>query len=127
LVVFERVGVESHAVTEFVNALCVVVLVPEQRQHDHRLAEVERLGSRVVPAVSDDQVGVGQHVRLGHLRSTPHVRGKFVLVGERTFGDDEPMASRAKHGDQPSHQFDIGRAQRAEREVDQLAGRVGCW
>ena len=56
LVVGEVVGVEPHAEAELVHPLRVVVLVPEQRQHDHRLAEVERLGGRVVAAVGDHEV-----------------------------------------------------------------------
>ena len=40
---------------ELVHPLRVVVLVPEQRQQHGRLAEVQRLGGRVVAAVGDDR------------------------------------------------------------------------
>lgn len=49
----EAVRAEPDAVTQFGHALGVVVLVPEQRQQDHGLAEVEGLGRRVVAAVRD--------------------------------------------------------------------------
>ena len=52
LVVGERVGRQADPEAELVDPLGVVVLVPEQRQHDHRLAEVDALGGRVVAAVA---------------------------------------------------------------------------
>ena len=67
-----RVGVQSDAEPEFVDALGVFVLVPEQRQHDQRLAEVQRLGDGVVAAVRDHQVDLGNHLGLRqHLRRRP--------------------------------------------------------
>ena len=68
------VGVEPHAEARLLDALGVVVLVPEQRQDDHRLAEVQALGDRVVAAVGDDGVdlredrGLGQELLAGHRR-----------------------------------------------------------
>ena len=51
----ERVRRQPHPEPGLVDALGVVDLVPEQRQHDHRLAVMERLGDGVVAAVGDHQ------------------------------------------------------------------------
>ena len=88
LPVRERVGVEADPETGLVDALGVVVLVPEQRQRDHRLAEVEALGRRVVAAVGDDEVDQRQDRRLGHELLAPHVVGELVLRRLR------PLATR---------------------------------
>jgi hypothetical protein len=50
-----------HAVAGFGDALRVVVLVPEDRERQHRLAEPHALGRRVVAAVRDHGVDVRQH------------------------------------------------------------------
>ena len=64
---------------QLVDALRVVVLVPEERQHDHRLAEVHRLRRRVVPAVGDHEIDLGDDRRLGQELGAPHVRRQLVL------------------------------------------------
>jgi len=84
------VGVESDAVPGLVDPLGVVVLVPEQRQHDHRLAEVHRLGRCVVATVGDDEVHEGQDVCLRKELGDPHVRQR-VLGMLRAGGDDEAV------------------------------------
>jgi len=58
------VGVEPAAESEFLHPLSIVVLIPEKRQHDHRLAEMERLGDRVVAAMCDHQIDLRQERRL---------------------------------------------------------------
>ena len=60
----EAVGREPTPEAGLVDPLGVVDLVPEQRQHDHRLAVVERLGDGVVAAVGDDEVDLRQDRRL---------------------------------------------------------------
>ena len=50
LAVLELVRLQADAVPGLGDPLRVVVLIPEERQRDHRLAEVEALGRRVVPA-----------------------------------------------------------------------------
>ena len=65
LVVLEVVRRQAPPEAGLVDPLGVVDLVPEERQHDHRLAVVEGLGDGVVAAVGDDQVDLGQDRRLG--------------------------------------------------------------
>ena len=71
--------------------LGVVVLIPEERQRDHRLAEVEALGRRVVPAVGDDDVGERQESRLRDELVAPHVVRELELGRLRALGDDEAV------------------------------------
>ena len=76
LLVAEAVGREAPAEAGLVDPLGVVDLVPEQRQHDHRLAVVEGLGDGVVAAVGDDEVDLRQDRRLGQERlARPGCRG----------------------------------------------------
>src|SRR5581483_7745248 len=49
LLVLEPIRVEPDPEPQLGDPLGVVVLIPEERQDDHRLAEVERLRRRVVP------------------------------------------------------------------------------
>ena len=125
LVVLERVGREARPEAALVNALSVVVLVPEERQRDHRLAEVEALRRRVVAAVGDDEVDERQQRGLREELGAPHVRREVVLLVLRSLGDDESVRRAGEHLDQATHQLDVGRAQAPEREVDEppLAGR----
>ena len=82
---------------ELVHPLGVVVLVPEQRQHDHRLAEVERLGRRVVPAVRDHQVARGMMLVCGS-RASPHMFvGQLELVRARSLADDVAVRRLGQH------------------------------
>ena len=62
---FEGVRRQAHAEPSLVDPLGVVVLVPEERQQDHRQAIVEALGDRVVAAVGDHQVDLGRSARWG--------------------------------------------------------------
>src|SRR3990170_6296597 len=98
LSLIEPVRVEAHAVPELVHALRVVVLVPEQRQHDHRLAEVEGLRRGVVPAVRDHEVDERDDVRLGHAPFPPHVVGKVELVRARALRHDVAVGREREHG-----------------------------
>ena len=123
----EGVGVQPHPEPEFVDALGVFVLVPEQRQHDQRLAEVQRLGDGVVAAVGDHQVDLRDHLGLRqHLRAD-HVVRQRDPVGLRSLADDEAVPGGAEHVDQALHEFDVGAAERAQRQVDERAvvGPVG--
>src|SRR5439155_373198 len=58
------VGVEAAAESELLHPLSVVVLIPEERQHDHRLAEMQGLGDRVVAAVRDHEIDLREDRRL---------------------------------------------------------------
>ncbi len=78
-----RVGRESHAEPGLVDALRVVVLIPEDRQHDHRLAVVERLARRVVAAVGDHEVDPGENRGLRQVPFAAHVVVQLDLLGER--------------------------------------------
>ncbi len=117
----EVVGRQAPPEAGLLDPLGVVHLVPEQRQHDHRLAVVERLGDGVVPAVGDDQV---DHRQDGRLRQEP-LAGLVVvehdLVGQRPLGHDDAVLRRRQEVDQPLHEPDVGRPERAERQVDQRA------
>ena len=73
-------------------SLGVVDLVPEEGQDDHRLAVVERLGDRVVAAVGDHEVDLGDDRRLGQERFAGHVVGQPELVGQRALADDHPVS-----------------------------------
>ena len=119
------VRVEAHAEAELVHALRVVVLIPEERQDDHRLAEVEALGDRVVAAVRDHEVGVGEDRRLREELRAAHVVRELVLIVLRPFRDDEALRAVGKRRDEPSHQVDVGRAEAAERKVDERAVGLG--
>ena len=83
--------VQADAESRLGDPLRVVVLVPEERQRDHRLAEVEALGGRVVPAVRDDDVGERQQSRLRDELVAPHVVGQLELGRLRALGDDEAV------------------------------------
>src|SRR5437867_344405 len=65
-----------------------VVLVPEQRQHHHGLAEAEGLGRRVVASVGDDEVAAGDHVRLREPSLAPYLVGQVELVRAGTLRYD---------------------------------------
>ena len=54
--VAEGVGREAHAEAGLMHALRVIVLVPEQRQRDHRFAMVEALRDRIVAAMRHYQI-----------------------------------------------------------------------
>ena len=121
LLVAEVVGRQAAAEPCLVDALGVVDLVPEERQDDHRLAVVERLGDGVVAAVGDDQVDPGQDRRLGQEPLARLVVVQGDLVGQRTLGDDDPVLGRRQQVDQPLHQGHVRRTETAQREVDQRA------
>ena len=102
LAVLELVGREPDAETRLVDPLRVVVLIPEERQRDHRLAEMEALRRRVVPAVRDHEVDERQDRRLRQELLAPHVLGELVLGVLRTLGDDEAVRRARQHVDEPS-------------------------
>ena len=114
LVRFVAVRVEPQAEAELVHALRVVVLIPEERQDDHRLPEVEALRDRVVAAVRDHEVDVGEDRRLREKLGAAHVVGQLVLVVLRSFRDDEAMRTVGERRDEPAHQLDVRRAEAAE-------------
>ena len=124
LVVGEVVGRQADAVAELVDPLRVVVLVPEQRQHDHRLAEVHGLGRGVVATVGDHQVDLRDDPGLRHDRVADHVVGQPDLVGPGAHAHDHAVLGGAEQVDEPLQQADVGAAERAERQVDQ-AGTLG--
>ena len=97
--------------TEVVHALGVVVLVPEQRQQDHRRAEVERLGRRVVAAVSDDRVDLRDDRGLRQELCADHVVGELVEVGLRPLAHDEAVRCATEHIHEPLHEVDVGAAE----------------
>ena len=119
LLVIEPVRVQPHAVAQLVHALRVVVLIPEQRQHDHRLAEVEALGHGVVAAVRDDHVDLRQDRRLRQELLAEHVVGERQQFVLRPLADDHAVVGGAQDVDQALHQLDVGRSERAERQVDE--------
>ena len=80
LIVAEGVGTEAGTEARFGDALGVVVLVPEDRQKDHRLAVVHALGDRVVTAVRDHQVDVREHGDLRQELGADHVGSELVGV-----------------------------------------------
>ena len=101
--------------------LRVVVLVPEQRQDDHRLPEVQRLGGRVVAPVSDDEVHLGDHLGLRQDRGPDHVVGEVDHVSHRSLAHDVPVLRAPEHVNKPSHQVYVRSAQRPEGQIDQCA------
>ena len=90
-VVLELVRRHPDAEARLVDALRVVGLVPEDRQRDHRLAEVEALGRRVVAAVRDDEVDLREDRRLRQELRAPHVVGELELGVLRPLRHDEPV------------------------------------
>src|SRR3954471_2718057 len=91
VVVGERVGREALTEPRFVDALSVVVLVPEDRQQHHRLAMVHALGDRVVAAVRYDEVDVGEHRDLREELGADHVRRELVGLVLGTLRDHEAV------------------------------------
>ena len=101
------------------------MLVPEQRQHDRRPPEVQRLGDRVVAAVGDHQVDLGEERGLGQELGTGHVAGELVLGVLGSLGDDVAVWRGAEDVHQALHQRDVAGAERPEAEVDQRPVAVG--
>jgi len=114
LLVLEPVRVQPRAVVQLADPLRVVVLVPEQREHDHRLPEMEALRHRVVAAVRDDDVDLRQDRGLRQELFAEHVVGQCEQLVLWPFADDDAVVGRAQHVDQALHQLDVGRAERAE-------------
>ena len=108
LLVAEVVGREASPEAGLVDPLGIVDLVPEERQHDHRLAVVERLRDRVVAAVRDHEIHLRQDrgLRQEPLAGLVVVQGD--LIGERALRDDDPVLGRRQEIDQPLHQSDVG-------------------
>ena len=121
--VLELVGRQPHAEADLLDALRVVVLVPEERQHDHRLAEVDRLGDRVVAAVRDHEVDLRQDRRLRQELGAGHVRRELDRLVLRALADDVAVRRLGERGDEAVHQLDVGRAEAAEADVDERARR----
>src|SRR5262249_42479607 len=105
------VGVEAGAEAGFVEALGVVVLVPEDREDDHRLAGVEGLGDGVVATVGDHQVDLGGGLGVGGGIGGGRVVGEVVRGWLGAFGDDHPVAVAGEGFDQVAHQVDVGGAE----------------
>ncbi len=116
---FVLVGVEPGSEAGLVDSLGVVVLIPEQRQQHHRLAEVKALGDRVVAAVGDHELDLRQDRGLGQELLADHVRRQLELGVLRSHRDDHPVRGVGERADQAAHQLDVGGAKRAEAEVDQ--------
>ena len=121
LVVREAVGVEAHAEAGLVDALRVVVLIPEDRQHDHRQAVVQALRRRVVAAVRHDQVDLRKQRRLRQELGAGHRAREAKLVMAWSERHDHAVPRGAEHVDQPLHQRHVTRAERAEAQVDERA------
>ena len=121
----EAVGVQAHAEPELVHPLGVVVLVPEQRQDDHGLAEVQALGGGVVAAVRDHQVGARDDRGLRQELRAVHVAGQLQFGVQRSLGHDVAVRGGRQAVDDPAHQGHVGRPQRAEREVDERPAASG--
>lgn len=51
----------------------------------------------------------------------PHIVGEFKLVGARPLRHNEAMRSLRQLFDQPTHEIDVGRAERPEGQVDKRA------
>ena len=101
------------------NSLGVVVLVPEQRQHNHRLAEVQRLGRGVVPTVSNHQVNLVDDGGLGEELCSHHVVRQLELVVLGSFAHDKLVRGFPQDIHESLHEGHIGTAQRAKRQVDE--------
>ena len=84
------------------------MLVPEDRQHQHRLAKPHRLGGRVVAPVGDHRVDLGQDRGLGQELLADHVVGQFELSVLRPGADDIAVPGLGQHLDQPLHQRQVG-------------------
>ena len=104
-----------------VHALRVVVLVPEQRRHDHRQPEVERLRDGVVAAVRDQQVALREDRRLRQERLAVHALAEPELLVQRAHAHDHALLRAVQHVDEALHQAHVHAAEAAEREVDDLA------
>ena len=113
---------QPDAEAQLVHALGVVVLVPEQRQQHHRLAEVHRLGRGVVAAVGDHQVDLRASAW-----SAGRVAAPVMLSASRSSSARGPMLTMTRCRVVPRTSIsrcisaDVGAAERAEREVDQPA------
>ena len=101
--------------------LRVVVLVPEDRQDDHRLAEVDALGGRVVAAVGDHEIHLGQHRNLRDELGPGHVGGQLVCLVLRSLRDDVAVRRLGQRLHEPLHERHVGRSERSKAEVDQRA------
>ncbi len=69
----ELIRGEPDAEAELADALGVVVLIPEERQDEHRFAEEEALRRRIVSPVGDDGVDPRQNRRLRQERFAVHI------------------------------------------------------
>src|SRR6266542_3587226 len=112
------VGIESSSKSQLVHSLSVVVLVPEERQHDHRLPKMQRLRNGVVAAVCDHDVYLGQDHRLSQELLAGHVRSQAKLFVLRPHADDDEVISLCESVDQLLHEADVSRAKAPEAEVD---------
>jgi len=121
LIIGELVGGKPYTVATFVDSLRVVVLIPEQRQHDRRHPERECLADGVVAAVRDHRVALGHDRGLWHELLTPHPLAERELVMKRTHRDDHPVRCPVQRVDHPLHQGHIHAAEAAQRQVNQLA------
>ena len=79
------VAVHPDAVPGVVHPLRVVVPIPDERHHERRLAEVERLVEGVVSAVLDDDITVWQDGGLWVPRGEVDVGGRFSVLVESSF------------------------------------------
>ena len=116
----QRIRRQALAEAELVDTLRVVVLIPEDREHHHRLAEVEALGGRVVAAVRDDEIDLRQDRRLREELRAPHVVGELEQLVLRPLGHDEPVRTVREDRDQALHQLEVGGGEAAEAQVDEL-------
>src|SRR3954469_17823467 len=111
---------QSDAEAGLVQALRIVVLIPEQRQPDHRQPEVEPLTGRVVAAVRDQQIALRQDRRLRQELVAVHVGPERHLILQRTHRHDRPVLGGRHRVDQPLHQPDVHAPERPERQIDDL-------
>ena len=115
--------VGGHPGTEarLLEALGVVVLIPEERQRDHGEAEVKPLADGVVAAVRDQQIALGKDRRLRQ-NWFPYIFGPSVIWSLSGPMDTTVRCSIEGHRvDEALHQTDVHAAERPQRQVDDLA------
>src|SRR5215211_4129956 len=121
----ERVGREALAESRLVDALGVVVLVPEDGQQHHRLAEVHAFGDGVVATVCDHEVYMREYRDLGEELGARHIGRELVGLVLRTLRYHVAMRRLGERFDQALHQGHVGGPQRSEAQIDERAIALG--
>ena len=139
LVIGELVRMQSHAEACFVQPLCVVELVHEVGQYDHRLQQIplgnqfifkvqnthfsvnEGFGDAVVASVSDHQVHEWNDFGLRQEAIAPHIWRQVIFRVSSALREDVLVVGFTEGFNQPFHQGKVNRPQRTHRHIDQLS------